>query len=282
MAKNLSEGVIREKERELTLFCNAVKPATLNSIYEYINDQEISDCCKWRLAINLRAFFKWLNENGYSNIPWSAISYKRHSESIRYPVTQDDFNKLDESCHKLLKVGREYVRWHVILHFLWETGVRRDELLSLRRQEFDFANKSFQCKTLKNGKVRVGYYLTDLLPYVFKFKPHDKMFEVSRRQINYFIPKLCKLSGIEKKLTPHSFRHGYVTRLLKNGAPIQDTALLAGHQKLSTTMRYYHTCADELKNTYESFTNPPKSIEIKTKLGIKTKYKLEMRITKNN
>jgi site-specific recombinase XerD len=47
-------------------------------------------------------------------------------------------------------------------------------------------------------------------------------------------------SGVQKKVTSHTFRHSFATHLLKNGYDIRTVQDLLGHKDVSTTMTYTH------------------------------------------
>ena len=259
--------------------CNLSK-INIDKIFEFINTFSSTEIANWRDAINVKVFLKFLSERELLSIPYTLIDTKCPSDRIRPHVTEIEFKLIDEACHTLIPKGREYDRWHFMIHFMWETGLRRDEVLGLRRKDIDFKNKTFTV-TGKNKKTRRGYYLTDLLPYVFRFKPGEKMFEMSKRQTGYMVNRLKTLADIDKSITPHSFRHGYTTRLINNGMDVPTCSRLLGHAKLETTMRYWHSCDQELQNAYDQYSNTPKVFEITSKLGRKQKYKIEFKITKN-
>lgn len=284
-ADNITPECIKDKERQLgffDVFCKKeIERVTIEDVYSFINQLKCSENSVWRIKVDLKVFFRFLSENNLSKIPFSLISTKRPYDNIRPDLTEEEFNRIDEECHKLLSVGREYYRWHTIIHFLWETGLRRHELLTLRKQDVDFTAKTFTVMTAKAHYRRRGYFVSDLLPYVYRFKPKDKLFEMSKRQVMYCIEVLARKAHIEKHITTHCFRHGYCTRLLKNGMDIQTTSKLLGHRKLDTTMRYWHNSDIELRNSYEQFISAPKSFEFSSKIGRKQKYKVELKITKN-
>lgn len=275
---------IKDKQRELGWFCvikKNLEDIIIDDIKLFILNLDKSDIRKWRVKITLRAFFKWANEMGYSTMPYTLIRNKEPVFGRREAVTDEDFKLLDDTCHSIMGNDRVFIRWHAFLHFLYETGLRRHEALHLLLQDINYNEKTFKIKCAKSNRIRTGFYITPLDNYL-KAYPINKrrrfLFPISNREANHIITKLCELSGIKKKITPHCFRHGYVTRLLENGCSIQDAAILAGHIKIDTTMRYFHNV--DLKNKYEQYFNRPKIIKIDSLVGIKQKYRLEIKLTK--
>lgn len=65
-------------------------------------------------------------------------------------------------------------------------------------------------------------------------------YHISARDVRRSIRKVVKRCNIEKKVTPHTFRHSFATHLLKNGYDIRTVQELLGHKSVKTTMIYTH------------------------------------------
>jgi integrase/recombinase XerD len=76
---------------------------------------------------------------------------------------------------------------------------------------------------------------------------------ITNCNLNDLVRKYCKRAGIEKRITPHSFRHACATHLLKGGADIRYVQELLGHADLSSTQIYTHIDISFLKKAHSKY-----------------------------
>lgn len=67
---------------------------------------------------------------------------------------------------------------------------------------------------------------------------------MTARAVDYQLKKLLRAVGIERRITAHSFRHGFATCLLQSGSDLKTTQELLGHASISSTERYLHSSFD--------------------------------------
>jgi site-specific recombinase XerD len=62
--------------------------------------------------------------------------------------------------------------------------------------------------------------------------------QMNRHQASRVVRRLARRAGIEKKISPHSLRHSFITAALDAGVPLRDVQEAASHADPRTTMRY--------------------------------------------
>ena len=78
---------------------------------------------------------------------------------------------------------------------------------------------------------------------------------LTARSICRIINKYMKISGLNKKISPHVLRHTFASHLLGGGADLRSVQELLGHESLSTTQIYTHITKERLKSVYQK-THP--------------------------
>lgn len=79
-------------------------------------------------------------------------------------------------------------------------------------------------------------------PYVFITKFHKPL---STQAVRNLVVKYTRLAGIDKKITPHYFRHSFASLLLEEGVDIKYIQDFLGHSSISTTQIYLHTTSNQ-------------------------------------
>lgn len=142
---------------------------------------------------------------------------------------------------------REYVNQHIqavnnhqhkmLLQFLWMSGVRITEAVSLRKQDLDFTNYTMSVLWQKSRKysrriVPMHPRLRDLLQlYTATMRLEDKVFGITRQRAWQLTQKY--LSG-----HPHQLRHSFAVNWLRSDGDLVILHKILGHSKIQTTMLY--------------------------------------------
>jgi integrase/recombinase XerC len=74
---------------------------------------------------------------------------------------------------------------------------------------------------------------------------------LTTRSVARMLEKYLRLTGLDRRTTPHSLRHSFATHLLDRGADIRSVQELLGHKSLVTTQIYTHVSTSALREVYE-------------------------------
>lgn len=158
-------------------------------------------------------------------------------------------------------------RDRAILECLYACGLRVSEMAGLTLTELNLGGGFIRC-TGKGGKERVvpiGRHATQACQtYLEKIRPKQKPKSehvfigkrgtgLTREFIWQMIKRYARAAGIQKAITPHTFRHSFATHLLEGGADLRIVQELLGHSDISTTQIYTHVSRDRLKGIHAKF-----------------------------
>ena len=76
---------------------------------------------------------------------------------------------------------------------------------------------------------------------------------MTRVYVFLMIKDLAKAIGLEKNISPHTFRHSFATHLIEGGADLRAVQDMLGHESITTTEIYTHLDNDFLKETILQF-----------------------------
>lgn len=161
----------------------------------------------------------------------------------------------------------EGIRDRALLELLYATGMRVSEIAHLRMDDLNLESGFLKCcgKGEKERIVPLGRAASDALKNYFKKKRKVGEFvfsgskgkSLTRQRIWQLIRQYSRLAGIQKKITPHTFRHSFATHLLERGADLRIVQELLGHADISTTQIYTHVSRDHLKQVHAKFHPRP-------------------------
>lgn len=154
---------------------------------------------------------------------------------------------------KIKPEGSRNLRDRALIEVLFSTGLRIAECLALPDAPFMKDEKKTMelIITGKGGWQRVIYFSPKALQAVRDYLAVREdsdilLFPITIRAAQLMVKKRAKVAGIEKRVSPHVFRHSLATDLLKRGVDIAFVSKFLGHRNLNNTMIYAHICAPQL------------------------------------
>ena len=161
-------------------------------------------------------------------------------------------------------------RNRAIIETLYSCGLRVSELTALKISDL-FFEEGFIKVTGKGDKQRFVPIGPLTQKYINLYKDqirismnieaafNDTLFlnrrgkQLSRAMIFTIVKTLGKKAEIQKKISPHTFRHSFATHLLENGADLRAIQMMLGHESITTTEIYMHVDKSHLKEVINQF-----------------------------
>lgn len=240
----------------------------LQAFIQYIAELGISQKSQARIVSGIRSFYKFcLIERIVKTDPSTLLDLPRlkralpdvlHITEIESMITAIDLSK------------PEGMRNKAILETLYSCGLRVSELVDLQISKL-YLDIGFIRVTGKGDKERLVPIGSDATKYINIYKDEvrvhtnikkgcdDILFlsrtgrKLTRIMIFYIIKDLAKQAGINKKISPHTFRHSFATHLVEGGADLRAVQEMLGHESITTTEIYTHLDRDYLKDTLQQF-----------------------------
>jgi len=179
---------------------------------------------------------------------------------IKTIKTFKDIITYDE--YRIMMGATKNLKHRTEIIILFSTGIRIGELLNIKIQDIDFANKRIFINSEKRGKNRYVQLHekaeNHIKAYLDKYKPKEFLFEgqfggkYSETSIRHTLKKVS--SEISKNIYPHLFRTTYISKVIEK-ENVFKAKELAGHQCLNSTLHYYHIPKDQLAQMYNPLDN---------------------------
>lgn len=208
-----------------------------------------------RIISGLKNFFLFLmDENIIDNNPAELLETPKIGRKLPTVLTVEEIEAMLKSIDMSHPEGE---RNAAILEVLYGSGLRVSELVQLKLSQL-FPEEGFIQVIGKGNKERLvplgepGWHRLNIyLNQVRKHIPVKKGYEnyvflnrhgrpLTRQMIFIIMKELAKKAGIQKKVSPHTFRHSFATHLLEGGADLRAIQEMLGHESITTTEIYTH------------------------------------------
>jgi integrase/recombinase XerC len=154
----------------------------------------------------------------------------------------------------------------LVMDLLYQTGIRRAELIGLREDHIDKAKQAIKVLG-KGNKERIIPVGAPLIAHISNYREAKSALSATEPISTLLVlengkplyPKwvyntvrkyLSLITTIDKK-SPHVLRHTFATHLSNNGAPLNAVKELLGHSSLAATQIYTHNTIEKLKDIYK-------------------------------
>ena len=203
-------------------------------------------------SLYVRAFLQWLGIVG--KVP--AVARPRGRP--RVPTLSE------REVLKLLEASRDVLDL-LIVSMLFETGMRAQELLSVRVEDVNLKNREIVVRNAKFGEERVVFFGPVTEAVLKKYLQHVKsgrLIPLSYTGLYKRLKTLAKRAGIDpKKVRPHVLRHTFATEALKRGLNLIALQAILGHKDVKTTQMYLHLLKEDIRRQYMRVFAAPRESE---------------------
>jgi site-specific recombinase XerD len=215
--------------------------------------------------VAIRAFLKFLIKNDFTVVSPEKLELSKVAPREVHYLSEEEINTIMSMPSKHNKDSLMLARDEAILWFLYGTGLRVTELISLERSDIRSDSKQFSIvgKGSKLRSVFMSQQARDKLIAYLKLRDDDSDYlfislsnnsygqRLTRNSIEDIVKRYKTLAGITKKVTPHTLRHSFATTLIKKGADIRAVQTLLGHASITTTQIYTHVDDKHLAKVHD-------------------------------
>jgi len=256
-------------ETEKLLLCvDEVKIEHLEGFVKTISELGFDAHSQARIISGIRAFYKYLMvEDILSVNPAELLSAPKLSRKLPDTLSVEEINALLASIDLSTPEG---TRNRAMLETLYSSGLRVSELINLKISSL-FLDVEFIKVIGKGDKERlvpigsqaikqIKLYRDTVRVHVPVQKGEEDMLFLNRRgrrltrMYVFTVIKDCAAKiGLEKVISPHTFRHSFATHLIEGGADLRAVQEMLGHASITTTEIYTHLDRDYLRSTIMQF-----------------------------
>ena len=274
--KNASENTIEAYVSDLQKLQNFAEQNLMNITpitisYEHLQEFlyqiskiNYSERTQARWISSIKGFFSFLLEDELREDNPSALL-----ETPKLGLYLPDTLSLEE-IEKLISATDENTdlakRNRCMIEVLYGCGLRVSELTELQISNINFKENYLKIQG-KGDKVRfvpLADYTADFIKnYINNIRSKQKInpkhsdilflnsrgAQISRQMVFLIIKEIVRKAGIQKNISPHTFRHSFATHLLQNGADLRFIQEMLGHSSITTTEIYTHLNTEELHET---------------------------------
>tara|TARA_B100000683_G_scaffold119916_1_gene117876 strand:- start:8707 stop:9606 length:900 start_codon:yes stop_codon:yes gene_type:complete len=280
LERSLSINSVEAYERDvekLTRYLelnNIQKPASklatkdIRNFMQWIASLGLSARSQSRILSGIKAFYKYLIlEGNLKNNPADLVEAPKIGKKLPDTLSKTEIIELIESVDLSHPQGE---RNRAMLEVLYGCGLRVSELINLKLSDWH-KNEGFVRIIGKGNKERLApiggiaenhlnTYIKQIRSCQAKAKGHEDFIflnrngrKLSRVMIFYIIKELAKKMNLNKKISPHTFRHSFATHLIDGGADLRAVQEMLGHESITTTEIYTHLDRDYLRDAIITF-----------------------------
>lgn len=245
-----------------------VKEEHLLAFLKYISELGLAAHTQARMLSGIKSFYKYLLlENEINEDPTELIESPRLPRKLPDVLSYEEIELLIAAIDHSTPEG---TRNRAMIEVLYSCGLRVSELtgLQLTHCYFDIGfirvlGKGDKVRLVPIGKEAIKYtmlYIEHVRNHMAVSKESEDILFLNRRgkqltrvMIFLIIKEATEKAGIDKNVSPHTFRHSFATHLIEGGASLRAVQEMLGHESITTTEIYTHLDRDYLRQVITEF-----------------------------
>ena len=279
LEKHLSANTIESYMRDLAQFAHfilrqydvepkRVERQMIERYMEWLYERGREKSSQARNLSGIKSFYNFLLLSDIvESSPAEHILPPKAGRHLPDTLSVDEIDRIIGSIDHSTAKG---LRDRAILEVLYSCGLRVSELCDLKLGDLFFGEGYIRVtgKGDKQRLVPISGIARDRIQLYLEVRHTDRRSEdsvflnnrgskLTRVMIFTIIKQAALLAGIDKKISPHTFRHSFATHLLEGGADIRQVQELLGHENILTTEIYTHLDTSHLRQTVQDHLHIP-------------------------
>ena len=273
LEKRLAQNSVESYMRDLRSFAHfilrmwdvppqKVEPQMIERYMAWLFDRGREKTSQARALSGVKSFFNFLMiSDKIENSPAEFILTPKFGRQLPDILSTDEIDRIIATVDTSSVKG---LRDSAMLELLYSCGLRVSELVSLKIQDL-FFGEGYIRVIGKGDKQRLVPISATARERIYRYldkRPETRSGEetlflnnrgsrLTRVMVFTILKQAARNAGIEKRISPHTFRHSFATHLLEGGASIRQVQEMLGHESILTTEIYTHLDSSHLRRTVE-------------------------------
>lgn len=240
----------------------------LQSFLRWIAELGMSQRSQARILSGLRSFYTYcLVEQITRTDPTALLEAPKLQRKLPDTLSYEEIELLIAAIDLSKPEGE---RNKAILETMYSCGLRVSEIVSLQIsclyldagfiRVIGKGNKERLVPIGENAIRQLNIYLNQVRSHQTVQSGAEDIVFLNRRgqaltrvMIFLVIKELAKKAGIQKSISPHTFRHSFATHLVEGGADLRAVQEMLGHESITTTEIYTHLDREFLRRTLHEY-----------------------------
>ena len=264
---------IRKLEQWATAQVSALQPLSISSkqleqFSAWLAEIGFTALSQARIISGVRSFYRFLLLEGFiKESPADFLEPPKTGRKLPVVLSPEEIDSMIAAIDRTSSAGERDV---AMLETLYSCGLRVSELVGLRINDVHFdeayvkvlgkgnkerlvplGNRAMKHMKIYKNEVRVHGAVSNQFRDIMFLNQRGGM--LSRQSVFLLIKKLALQTGIQKNISPHTFRHSFATHLVEAGADLRAVQEMLGHESITTTEIYTHLDRNYLAETLVKF-----------------------------